>query len=69
MADRFSRSVRTTARLWPVMFLLLVATMGGTWLMFRAVPSSFVPVEDQGYFFVVVQLPDGACAGADGGDR
>ena len=24
------------------------------------IPSTFLPVEDQGYFFVVVQLPDGA---------
>ncbi len=60
LADRFSRSVRTTARLWPVMFLLLIGTVGGTYLMSRAVPTSFVPVEDQGYFFIVVQLPDGA---------
>ena len=60
LADRFSRSVRTTARLWPVMFLLLAGTVGGTYLMSRAVPTSFVPVEDQGYFFIVVQLPDGA---------
>ena len=28
--------------------------------MSRAIPSTFLPVEDQGYFFVVVQLPDGA---------
>ncbi len=60
LADRFSRSVRTTARLWPLMFLLLAGAVGTTFLMSRAVPSSFVPVEDQGYFFVVVQLPDGA---------
>ena len=26
----------------------------------RAIPSTFVPVEDQGYFFVVIQGPDGA---------
>ena len=24
------------------------------------IPSTFLPVEDQGYFFVVIQLPDGA---------
>ena len=26
----------------------------------RTIPSTFLPVEDQGYFFVVIQLPDGA---------
>ena len=63
LADRFSRSVRTTARLWPVMVLLLAATLAGTWFISRDVPTSFVPVEDQGYFFVVIQLPDGSALG------
>jgi HAE1 family hydrophobic/amphiphilic exporter-1 len=60
LADRFAASVRTTSRYWPVMFLLLAATAGGTYVISRAIPSSFVPVEDQGYFFIVMQLPDGA---------
>ncbi len=29
------------------------------WVSTR-IPSTFLPVEDQGYFFVVIQLPDGA---------
>ena len=32
-------------------------------LMFRIVPSSFVPDEDQGYFFVVGQVQDAANLG------
>jgi hydrophobe/amphiphile efflux-1 (HAE1) family protein len=60
LSDRFAASVRTTSRYWPVMFLLLAVTTGGTYLISRAIPSSFVPVEDQGYFFIVMQLPDGA---------
>ena len=31
-----------------------------TYLVSQRIPSTFLPVEDQGYFFVVVQLPDGA---------
>jgi len=60
LSDRFARSVRTTVRLWPVMFLLLAGTVGGTYLLSRNIPSAFVPVEDQGYFFIVAQLPGGA---------
>jgi multidrug efflux pump subunit AcrB len=60
LGDRFAASVRTTSRYWPVMFLLLAATAGGTYLISRAIPSSFVRVEDQAYFFIVMQLPDGA---------
>ncbi len=60
LSNRFASSVRTTARYWPVMFLLLGCTAGGAYLLTRAIPTAFVPVEDQGYFFVVMQLPDGA---------
>ena len=31
--------------------------------MFRILPGSFVPDEDQGYFFVVVEAPDTASQG------
>ncbi len=34
--------------------------LAGTYLVYRNVPSSFVPQEDQGYFFVIVQAPPGA---------
>ncbi|HET9183777.1 MAG TPA: multidrug efflux RND transporter permease subunit [Candidatus Angelobacter sp.] len=39
-----------------VFFLGLAAT----YFIFQKVPSSFVPEEDQGYFFVIVQAPPGA---------
>ena len=38
-------------------FGVLVA---GAVVLFRLIPSSFLPEEDQGYFITVVQLPDGA---------
>ena len=37
-----------------------MAGLGATAVIWQRVPSTFLPVEDQGYFFVVVQLPDGA---------
>ncbi|XYD11829.1 multidrug efflux RND transporter permease subunit (plasmid) [Methylobacterium sp. NMS12] len=40
-----------------VVFALICAATYWTW---SRIPSTFLPVEDQGYFFVVVQLPDGA---------
>ena len=36
--------------------VLLVVSVG----LFKALPKSFLPEEDQGYFIVVAQLPDGA---------
>jgi multidrug efflux pump len=35
----------------------------GIVLMFRVLPGSFVPDEDQGYFFVIVEAPDTASQG------
>ncbi|HZS26787.1 MAG TPA: multidrug efflux RND transporter permease subunit [Candidatus Angelobacter sp.] len=40
-----------------VIFLL---GLTATYFVYQRVPSSFVPQEDQGYFFVVVQAPPGA---------
>ena len=60
LSAKFAASVRVTARYWPVMFLLLGATAGSSYLLTRNIPTAFVPVEDQGYFFIVMQLPDGA---------
>src|SRR6187401_3304501 len=43
-----------------VLILFFVASLGLTWLVFRAVPTSFVPSEDEGYFLSIVQAPAGA---------
>jgi hydrophobe/amphiphile efflux-1 (HAE1) family protein len=37
-----------------------VAVLAGILLMFKVLPSSFVPDEDQGYFFTIVAAPDSA---------
>jgi hydrophobe/amphiphile efflux-1 (HAE1) family protein len=34
--------------------------LGATWFISTKVPSGFVPVMDQGYAIIVIQLPDGA---------
>ncbi len=40
--------------------LLLVAVVGGIWLIGKFVPGGFIPDEDKGYLFIAVQLPEGA---------
>lgn len=44
--------------LFSVAAILLVG--GATWWGYAKLPTSFLPEEDQGYFFVSLQLPDGA---------
>jgi len=45
---------------WPVSIIMFVGIIVGILLLFKAVPSSFVPDEDQGYFFVAIGAPDTA---------
>ena len=42
------------------MFTAFGIIMVGIWMMNRLVPSSFMPQEDQGYFTVELELPEGA---------
>jgi HAE1 family hydrophobic/amphiphilic exporter-1 len=56
----YARSVRTLIGLRWLMLGLFVAALGATYLVSLRIPSTFLTVEDQGYFFVVIQLPDGA---------
>ncbi|MCZ7565798.1 MAG: multidrug efflux RND transporter permease subunit [Burkholderiales bacterium] len=48
---------------WPIVLLAFAAVIAGVVAMFRVLPGSFVPDEDQGYFFVVVEAPDTASQG------
>ena len=52
--------VRRALRLELLMLLIFVGGLYATYLVYRAVPSSFVPEEDEGYFITIVQAPAGA---------
>ena len=46
---------------WRYAFLVLfLVGLGSTVYMYNHVPTAFVPVEDQGYFLIIVQTPPGA---------
>jgi HAE1 family hydrophobic/amphiphilic exporter-1 len=60
LARGYARSVKTFVRFGWALVVVFFALAGGAYALSRSLPSTFLPVEDQGYFFVVVQLPDGA---------
>jgi len=60
LSHSYAEGVRVLIRLRWAMLALFVAALGATYLVSLRIPSTFLPVEDQGYFFVVIQLPDGA---------
>jgi len=56
----FIAGVGATLKAWPVALVVYGGVIAGVVLMFRILPSSFVPDEDQGYFFVLAQVQDSA---------
>jgi HAE1 family hydrophobic/amphiphilic exporter-1 len=60
LAHGYAGTVRSLARMRWVMLGLFVTVIAGTYAVSQRLSSTFLPVEDQGYFFVVLQLPDGA---------
>ncbi|HEX5482899.1 MAG TPA: multidrug efflux RND transporter permease subunit [Terriglobia bacterium] len=53
-------SVKLLIRRKVIVVVGLLAIFAGIYFLLGALPSGFVPPEDQGYFFTNVQLPDGA---------
>jgi len=56
----YATGVRAAIRLFLVTLVTLGALVGGTYWLLTTVPTGFVPDEDQGYFIVNAQLPEGA---------
>ncbi len=57
---RYRGFIRTMIRHQKTALGVFLAGAILTFGLFGRVPKTFLPVEDQGYFFVIVQLPDGA---------
>lgn len=62
--DRLTHSyvgvVGRTIQHWPIALVVYAVLLGGIVVMFRVLPGSFVPEEDQGAMIVVVEAPDTA---------
>jgi HAE1 family hydrophobic/amphiphilic exporter-1 len=56
----YAVAVTWVVRMRYAFLALFVAGLAATVYMYNHVPTAFVPVEDQGYFIIVVQTPPGA---------
>ncbi|MBA8883165.1 efflux RND transporter permease subunit [Dokdonella fugitiva] len=56
----YTGHVRTAVRHAPTWFVVFIAIAVLCGFLFTRLPGSFVPEEDQGYLFAIVQLPPGA---------
>ena len=60
LSSGYGRAVRGLIGLRYPLLALFVVLLGATYVVSNRIASTFLPVEDQGYFFAVIQLPDGA---------
>jgi HAE1 family hydrophobic/amphiphilic exporter-1 len=56
----YVRVVRQALRWRVAMLIVFIGTLFATWQVYKMVPGSFVPEEDEGYFITIVQAPAGA---------
>jgi hydrophobe/amphiphile efflux-1 (HAE1) family protein len=61
--DGYGAIVARLVRLSIIGLVMVAGSMAGIWALGRITPTGFLPEDDQGAFFVVVQLPDGASVG------
>ncbi|MGO8719036.1 MAG: efflux RND transporter permease subunit [Acidobacteriaceae bacterium] len=60
MGAGYARGIHSILRWRYLMVLLFVGGLAATVYMYRHVPTSFVPQEDQGYIILQIQAPPGA---------
>ena len=58
--DGYAAIVRRLVRVASIGVLVIAASAAAIWGLALRTPTGFLPEEDQGAFFVIVQLPDGA---------
>ncbi|WP_068114680.1 efflux RND transporter permease subunit [Tropicimonas marinistellae] len=64
--DGYARIAGIFARRAVLALVFLGLALVGTGLLFKSTPTGFLPVEDQGAYFVEVQLPEGASVNRTG---
>src|ERR1700756_2746788 len=60
MREAYARAVRHVIAVRWAALPLFAAAVAVPYGLYSRIPAGFLPVEDQGYFFAVIQLPDGA---------
>ncbi|GEP90611.1 hydrophobic/amphiphilic exporter-1, HAE1 family [Chitinophaga terrae (ex Kim and Jung 2007)] len=60
MAGRYQRILRAIVNRRVITFGMLIAFCIGTYFLNRTVPAGFIPNEDQGMFYAIIQTPPGS---------
>lgn len=60
VAGKYHFVLRRTVTRRSLTFIVLFAFCGGAWILNKTVPSGFIPNEDQGMFYAIIQTPPGS---------
>jgi len=60
LSSGYGRAIHYALRVRYLLLLVFIALLGATAVVYRSVPTAFVPQEDQGYFIMQVLAPQGA---------
>jgi len=60
LGSTYARIIHVALQLRFVLLVAFFAGLGATAWIYRAVPTGFIPQEDQGYFMVLIQAPPGS---------
>ena len=63
--DAYGDAVARIVRFSFIGIVMVAIAAAGTVALLRVTPTGFLPEDDQGAFFVVIQLPGGASVGAN----
>lgn len=63
LKESYEWSLRLALKVKPLVILAFFVCMGLTYWLFTTVPKGFVPNEDQGYFIIIVESPEGVSLG------
>ncbi len=60
LSQRYQRLLSAIVNRRVITFTMLIAFCAGTWWLSGSLPSGFIPNEDQGMFYAVIQTPPGS---------
>jgi HAE1 family hydrophobic/amphiphilic exporter-1 len=60
LSGRYQKILGSIVNRRSVTFLILIAFCAGIWFLNKTVPSGFIPNEDQGMFYAIIQTPPGS---------
>jgi len=60
VSGKYQKLLNTIVNRRAITFIILIAFCAGTWLLNNNLPSGFIPNEDQGMFYAIIQTPPGS---------